>query len=287
MARKSNKTAHVLNLLATGHDTKKENTPDTDIETSEVKKVSPEAEVIPETPEAPATPETSEIPKTSETPKTPEVPETSEAPASPAPQSVSVIDKTEEDPVAQLIHQKLLEELNMEEDNGESSEVEETPVSQSEDVVEATPEAASEVIVEAAPEPQSEAIAETAPEAASEAIAEAAPVETVPEPQSEAIAEAVPEIVPEPEPDFVVVNVIERIVRDKVIYFMREFGVCTCERCIADTVALALNGLPSKYIVTTPMAVDPLISFYTNKYISTVTVEVTKACMIVKENPRH
>lgn len=92
---------------------------------------------------------------------------------------------------------------------------------------------------------------------------------------------------PEPEPEFVYLNVMEEIVKDKIIYFMRQFDVCTCERCKADTVALAMNGLLPKYIVTTPAAVDPLISYYTNKLISDVTVEATKACMVIKDNPRH
>lgn len=96
---------------------------------------------------------------------------------------------------------------------------------------------------------------------------------------------AVPE--PEPEPEFSAVNVMERIVNDKIIYYMRQFDVCTCDRCKADVIALTLNGLLPKYIVTMPAAVDPLISYYTNRLISDVTVEATKACMVVKENPRH
>ena len=82
-------------------------------------------------------------------------------------------------------------------------------------------------------------------------------------------------------------NVMEKIVQDKIIYYMRQFEVCTCDRCVADTIALTLNGLLPKYIVTMPAAVDPLLSYYTNRLISDVTVEATKACMIVKENPLH
>ena len=96
-----------------------------------------------------------------------------------------------------------------------------------------------------------------------------------------------PEPEPEPEPDFAAINVMEHIVRDKIIYFMRQFDVCTCDRCKADVTALTLNGLMPKYIVTTKAAVDPLLSYYTNRLISDVTVEATKSCMIVKENPRH
>lgn len=92
---------------------------------------------------------------------------------------------------------------------------------------------------------------------------------------------------PDPEPDFVRLNVMEGIVKDKIIYFMRQFDVCTCDRCVNDTIALTMNGLLPKYIVTTQAAVDPLMSYYTNRLISDVTVEATKACIIVKDNPRH
>ena len=109
------------------------------------------------------------------------------------------------------------------------------------------------------------------------------------EPEAEPVAEPESTIVsePEPEPEFVRINVMERIVSDKIIYFMRQFECCTCEKCIADTIALTLNGLPPKYIVTEPAAEAPLLSFYTNHFISEITVEATKACMTVKETPRH
>ena len=127
--------------------------------------------------------------------------------------------------------------------------------------------------------PEAPPVQEAAPisQSASEpAVSAPAPVPT-PEPEPE----------PEPEPDFAAINVMEHIVRDKIIYFMRQFDVCTCDRCKADVTALTLNGLMPKYIVTTKAAVDPLLSYYTNRLISDVTVEATKSCMIVKENPRH
>lgn len=114
---------------------------------------------------------------------------------------------------------------------------------------------------------------------------EAAPAqETASSQQSILEADPEPE---EPEADFAAINVMEHIVRDKIIYYMRQFDVCTCDRCKADVTALTLNGLMPKYIVTMKAAVDPLLSYYTNRLISDVTVEATKSCMTVKENPRH
>lgn len=214
MARKSNKTAHVLNLIA-GHEGQQETAGETNAST-----------------ESPASPAASAVlPAPGPSVNTP-------------PQNISVIDTTTEDPVADLIQQQLTSQF----DESKTADAKQEP----------------------RPEPQPEPIAEP---------------EQLAEPQPETIAEPEPEIALEP--DFARVNVMEAIVNDKIIYFMRQFDVCTCERCVADTCALTLSGLLPKYIVTTPAAVDPLLSFYTNRYISDVTVEATKACMIVKDNPRH
>lgn len=86
---------------------------------------------------------------------------------------------------------------------------------------------------------------------------------------------------------FAFVNVMERLVQEKALYYMEQFGICICPRCIADVTALALNKLPPKYVVVNQDAVSPLINFYTNKYAGQITVEITKACIRVGENPYH
>lgn len=86
---------------------------------------------------------------------------------------------------------------------------------------------------------------------------------------------------------FTAVNVMERLVRDKTEGYMKQFGNCTCSRCVEDTVALALTNLPSKYVVVNRDAVSPLLNFYEKQYAGQITVEITKACIKVKENPRH
>lgn len=132
---------------------------------------------------------------------------------------------------------------------------------------------------------------EAAPQPVRAQESTSAPQMTAPsksEAQSSPVQDTAPaEEIPEPEEDFAAVNVMEHIVNDKIIYFMRQFDVCTCSRCKADVIALTLNGLRPKYIVTMKAAVDPLLSYYTNRLISDVTVEATKACITVKDNPRH
>lgn len=252
MARKSNKTAHVLNLLA-GNDTKKDE---------------------------PVEEKSDEISES--------VTESEPAAASSSSQSVAVIDTTGPDPVAALIHDQLLNELHEELPEAESPANEEPPVeaqpvpepAENHIAEEPVPASAETVIAEEpVPAPEETVITEEPVPAPEETIITEEPV---PAPAETVIAEE-----PVPEPDFVRLNIMERIVEDKIIYFMREFDVCTCERCKADVIALTLNGLPSRYIVTSPFAVEPLISFYTNKYISDVTVEATKACIVIRDNPRH
>lgn len=247
MARKSSKTAHVLNLLS-GHDNKKE----------------PEKAQLVETP------------------------------------AVSIIDKSEEDPVAERIQEELLNEfqkeygvISNEDDNAVTEQqLDELVVTSPEHEEEFEPE----LNVNTTPDPVLSTEPQSQPEPElpkAEPVLEAAPElpksepEAAPATEVKAEEEIQEELKVEEEPDFVRVNLMEEIVNDKIIYFMRQFECCTCDRCIADTVALTLNGLPPKYIVTEPAAKEPLISFYTNRFISDITVEATKACMFVKENPRH
>lgn len=289
MARKSNKTAHVLNLLA-GHDN--QSTPDETVETTSAEAETPAEMSASESP----------APADSETP----------AASTPQVQNISVIDTTGEDPVADLIQQKLsaqfeepVSDVSDESDPPVSEPAEEaadadtsvTPSALSEADSAAAPDAADSFSMEAASDNVTVPPPSPAPAPSPVSVPTPEPVSSIPIPDPESVpgpgpttvskAETPPVSEPEPEPDFIYVNIMESIVKDKIIYYMRQFDVCTCDRCIADTTALTMNGLTPKYIVTSPAAVDPLISFYTNKLISDVTVEATKACITVKDNPRH
>lgn len=63
--------------------------------------------------------------------------------------------------------------------------------------------------------------------------------------------------------------------------------MCKCERCRADIMAIALNNLPTKYVVTPKgEKFAKLISLQSQFDVDIVT-EVTKAVEIVKNNKRH
>ena len=87
--------------------------------------------------------------------------------------------------------------------------------------------------------------------------------------------------------EYVFLNVMETLVREKVDIYMNQFATCQCSRCRADITALALTSLPSKYVVVSRNAATPLMNFYSQRYAGAITVEITKACTKVKEHPHH
>lgn len=91
----------------------------------------------------------------------------------------------------------------------------------------------------------------------------------------------------EEDADYVFVNVMGKLVKERVGEYMAEFGNCSCSRCIADTTALALIHLPPKYVVVNKNAETPLLNFYRQHYAAQITVEITKACTKVKQHPHH
>ena len=63
--------------------------------------------------------------------------------------------------------------------------------------------------------------------------------------------------------------------------------VCDCDRCRLDIKALALNHLPPKYVVTDRGYVYTKINELVNQFKADITVAVTNALKIIRDNPRH
>lgn len=64
-------------------------------------------------------------------------------------------------------------------------------------------------------------------------------------------------------------------------------NICKCTRCYYDTMALSLNQLPSKYVVTQSGEVYTKINNFINQTQVDVMSAVTKASMKVNENYSH
>ena len=92
----------------------------------------------------------------------------------------------------------------------------------------------------------------------------------------------------EPEPEFHIVNVMAEILKTKdVPGLMRQYGGCTCDKCIADVTALSLTRLPAKYVVLEKEKTSPMIGFYQSKFRSDIFVAMLRATLDVKEHPHH
>lgn len=146
---------------------------------------------------------------------------------------------------------------------------------------------------ETVPEPEPEPIPE--PEPAPEPEPEPAPI---PEPEFVPEPEPIPEPEPEPEPEsapepanpadeLTYVNVIQSLVEELAPRYIKMFGLCSCPRCRIDVVALTLNNLIPKYVVMKKHDMIPMLTVYEGRFSSTIFAQLTRACKIVSDSPRH
>jgi len=121
----------------------------------------------------------------------------------------------------------------------------------------------------------------------------------IPEPQPPQAAEPEPEPVqhakpdkppaaPQPDPDeLMVINVMETLVEQKAPRYISMFGLCPCERCTADVKALTLTNLQPAYIVVPRSEAQGMLTVYESRFNSTVFAQLTRACKVVMDHPRH
>ena len=116
------------------------------------------------------------------------------------------------------------------------------------------------------------------------------PVQAAPAPEAEA------EPAPEEEPHFKeplipdnpgYINVMQVLVEEKAPKYIQMFGLCPCERCLADVKAFTLNHLPSKYVVIERGDLIPRLTVYEGKFTSDVTAQLLQACKVINERPHH
>lgn len=67
----------------------------------------------------------------------------------------------------------------------------------------------------------------------------------------------------------------------------KQENICTCEKCKLDIVAIALNNLPPKYVVSEKGEVYTKIKEMEAQFDVDIIKELTKAIEIVSKNPRH
>ncbi len=134
-----------------------------------------------------------------------------------------------------------------------------------------------------------------------EPVPEPEPVQPEPQPEPEPVQaapapEAEAEPAPEEEPHFKeplipdnpgYINVMQVLVEEKAPKYIQMFGLCPCERCLADVKAFTLNHLPSKYVVIERGDLIPRLTVYEGKFTSDVTAQLLQACKVINERPHH
>ena len=229
MAKKTNKTSHVLNLI-TGSQ-----------------------------PPVASSGETQ--PSSSASGETQQEGSAAEEPVRVPSANVTVVDPREEGKLAEEIQKNLIQELEKE----QTEEQAEQPGEQEEQSEEQPEEQSEEQTEEQIEQPKTNA---------------GTPVQKEPEQQEEQKQED--------GPSYRVVNIMEEILTPELILdALKSNDTCTCSRCQADVKALMLTRLPPKYIVADNTTVPMLLTFYRNKFRVAVLSQSMRACMEVKEHPRH
>ena len=184
--------------------------------------------------------------------------------------NVTVVDPREEGKLAEEIQKNLIRELEKEQTEEQAEQPREQE-EQSEEQTERSEEQTEQ------PNEQAEQTQEQTEQPQTNA---GIPVQKEPEQQEEQKQED--------GPSYRVVNIMEEILTPELILdALKNNDTCTCSRCQADVKALMLTRLPPKYIVADNTAVPMLLTYYHNKFRVAVLSQSIRACMDVKERPRH
>jgi len=82
-------------------------------------------------------------------------------------------------------------------------------------------------------------------------------------------------------------NYMEEVVFSQLKEVIEDINCCTCEKCMLDIAAIALNNLPPKYIVTPKGELYSKINSLKQQFEVDVIAAITRAAVLVKRNPRH
>ncbi len=90
-----------------------------------------------------------------------------------------------------------------------------------------------------------------------------------------------------PNAPYMLVNITEELVREKVGEMMASQDMCRCEKCYYDACAIALNALKPCYVTTEKGSLLSLLSAQHAETQTELTVCVLQALLKVKSSPRH
>lgn len=82
-------------------------------------------------------------------------------------------------------------------------------------------------------------------------------------------------------------NYMEELIFKKTDDLLKLMSICKCEKCKLDIMALALNDLPARYIVTDKGELFTKVLELEQQFEVDVETAIIKAALLVGKNPRH
>ena len=82
-------------------------------------------------------------------------------------------------------------------------------------------------------------------------------------------------------------NHMEEFVSKKTDEILKLMNICKCEKCRLDIMALALNGLPAKYVVSEQGELYAKLKELEQQFDIDVETAIVKAAVLVGKNPKH
>lgn len=82
-------------------------------------------------------------------------------------------------------------------------------------------------------------------------------------------------------------NYMEIVAEHKLNEVLNYMNICKCDKCKLDMMAIALNELPPKYVVTDMGELYTKVSELANQFEVDAETALIKAAMFVGKNPKH
>lgn len=82
-------------------------------------------------------------------------------------------------------------------------------------------------------------------------------------------------------------NTMEEVVARNIDSILNVMNICKCEKCRMDIMAISLNDLPAKYVVTEAGELYTKVRELGQQFEVNVETAIIKAAIFVTKNPQH
>jgi competence protein ComFB len=86
---------------------------------------------------------------------------------------------------------------------------------------------------------------------------------------------------------FKVKNTMEEVINKNMDSILNIMNICKCEKCRMDIMAISLNDLPAKYVVTETGELYTKVRELEQQFEVNVETAIIKAAIFVTKNPQH